>query len=153
MAATQQHTLRKRPPAKHDDWLTRIGAAEREEAKRLAEQARSEAAAARRGPAEEQEAAPMPLERSTRPATITAATPALNQAKFDKFVELVDLRMPKALTELENIKFLSSKERYDYLPEHGGKIVAALRRAVDEIEAAFAEEGKRRPRKTFNLLE
>jgi len=91
-----------------------------------------------------------PAAASTQPASEFDVG---SNPKFAKFVELVEARMPKALSELENIRFLASKERYDYGPEHHAKIVNRLRQAVDEIDQAFAEEGRRKPRQTFSLFD
>lgn len=132
----ESHILRRRAGT------TVITEADREEARRLADQARSEA--------RPQPAAPP----ATRPESIRVTQPRFeDNPKFRKFVELAELRVPKAMTEIENCKHLASKERYDYLPEHAAKIIAALRQAVDEVETAFAEEGKRRPRKVFSVLD
>jgi hypothetical protein len=150
--------------------LGRRSRQDREEARGSAEQAKAERRQARRPEASDmaEGEGDMQTEGSrqrvihtrvarSRPATaLTRPVRELDigsNPKFAKFVDLVNIRMPKALSELENIKFLASKERYDYAPEHHEKIVNRLRRAVDEIDKAFAEAGRRKPRQMFSLLD
>lgn len=101
----------------------------------------------------EEEAPPAPrrMAVTSAPREIPPALAPVNLARYKEFVKLVEGRVTKTLNDMDQIKFLSSKERYDYTAEDVDEILTALNNKLAEIETAFAEQGKRRPRVVFQL--
>ena len=57
--------------------------------------------------------------------------------KRDKFVELANKRVTKALKDLRLIGNLSNRRTYDYTDEDVKKITRALQRELDAIKVRF----------------
>ena len=55
----------------------------------------------------------------------------------EKFVELAEKRVNKAIKEMHLIGNLSNKSNYSYTEQDVRKIVAALRKSVDDVKARF----------------
>lgn len=59
----------------------------------------------------------------------------------DKFVELAQNRVNTAIRYIKLIGNLSNKSNYSYTEQDVKKIVAALRKAVDETKTRFDAKG------------
>ena len=57
----------------------------------------------------------------------------------NKFVELAEKRMTKALKDIHLIGNLSNKNNYQYTSEDAKKMIAALENAVKNIKKKFDE--------------
>lgn len=58
-----------------------------------------------------------------------------------KFVELAEKRVNRALKDIRLIGNLSNKSNYVYSDEDAKKIIKALKQAVDEVKARFDSKG------------
>ena len=61
--------------------------------------------------------------------------------KRQKFVELAEARVGKALKDLQLIGNLSNKAAYDFSDADVKKIFAALQRALDGARSRFTKDG------------
>ena len=68
----------------------------------------------------------------------------------EKFAELANIRVPKALRVLKSISSLADDEKYDYTAEQSVAILSALKTAVDEVAQCFANGGKKNE-ETFRI--
>ena len=59
----------------------------------------------------------------------------------EKFVELAQKRVNKAIKDIKLIGNLSNKSNYLYTEQDVKKIIAALKKAVDETKARFDSKG------------
>lgn len=59
----------------------------------------------------------------------------------DKFVELAEKRVSRALKDIKLIGNLSNRTNYSYTEQDVKKITAALRKSVDEMKARFDAKG------------
>jgi hypothetical protein len=55
----------------------------------------------------------------------------------EKFVDLAEKRVNKALKDISLIGNLSNRSNYSYTEQDVKKIVSALRKAVDDMKARF----------------
>lgn len=76
----------------------------------------------------------------------------LDEEKHAEFVRLAESRMSMLLSDMESkIKVLASRERYEYTEEEWREMVNAIREKTDQIEAAFREGGRRKPKVAFKF--
>ncbi|WP_037538288.1 hypothetical protein [Sphingomonas sp. PR090111-T3T-6A] len=61
--------------------------------------------------------------------------------KREKFVQLANQRVTKAIDQIRLIGNLSNRAAYDFTDEDIKKIVKALQKAVDGTKTRFAETG------------
>ena len=59
----------------------------------------------------------------------------------EKFVELAQKRVNKAIKDIKLIGNLSNKSNYSYSDEDAKKIYAALKKALEEMKARFDSKG------------
>lgn len=59
----------------------------------------------------------------------------------EKFVELAEKRVSRALKDIKLVGNLSNRTNYSYTEQDVKKITAALRKAVDEMKARFDAKG------------
>jgi len=59
----------------------------------------------------------------------------------EKFVELAEKRVRRALKDIKLIGNLSNRSNYSYTDEDGRKIYRALKSAVDDVKARFDRKG------------
>ena len=59
----------------------------------------------------------------------------------DKFVELAEKRVRRALKDIKLIGNLSNRSNYSYTDEDARKIYKVLKGAVDEVKARFDRQG------------
>lgn len=59
----------------------------------------------------------------------------------DKFVQLAEARVSKALKDIRLIGNLSNRSNYDYTEQDAKKIYSALKKAVDEMKQRFDRNG------------
>ncbi len=59
----------------------------------------------------------------------------------EKFVELAEKRVSKALKDLKLIGNLSNKSNYSYTDQDVKKIYGALKKALDEMKIRFESHG------------
>jgi hypothetical protein len=59
----------------------------------------------------------------------------------DKFVELAEKRVRRALKDIKLIGNLSNRSNYAYTDEDAKKICKVLRGAVDDLKARFDSKG------------
>lgn len=59
----------------------------------------------------------------------------------EKFKELAEKRVSRALKDIKLIGNLSNKSNYSYTEQDAKKIYNALRKAVDEMKARFNANG------------
>ena len=74
----------------------------------------------------------------------------LREKDSDKFVELAEKRVSKALKDIKLIGNLSNKSNYSYSEEDVKKIHAALKKAVEEMHQRFRAKGRSED-ETFKL--
>jgi hypothetical protein len=58
--------------------------------------------------------------------------------KAEKFVELANKRVSKAIRDLRLIGNLANRRNYDFTDEQARKIVRAIQKETDALRAAFA---------------
>jgi hypothetical protein len=59
----------------------------------------------------------------------------------EKFVELAEKRVSKALKDIKLIGNLSNKSNYDYEDQDVRKIYSTLKKALEEMKARFDSKG------------
>jgi len=59
----------------------------------------------------------------------------------EKFVELAEKRVSKALKDIKLIGNLSNKSNYDYQEQDVKKIYSTLKKALEEMKARFDSKG------------
>lgn len=57
--------------------------------------------------------------------------------KSEKFIELANKRVNKAVKDINLIGNLSNKRNYSYNEEQAKKIIKALQQSVDQVKAGF----------------
>ncbi len=62
--------------------------------------------------------------------------------KRQKFVELAEARVGKALKDLQLIGNLSNKAAYEFTDADAKKIFAALQKAIDGARSRFTNDGE-----------
>jgi hypothetical protein len=67
----------------------------------------------------------------------------MTTAKREKFVELANKRVNRAIRELRLIGNLSNRAAYAYTDEDVRKIVRALQREVESLRSRFGTKGAR----------
>ena len=60
----------------------------------------------------------------------------------ERFVDLAQNRVSKALKDIKLIGNLSNRSNYEYTPEDVTKIMRALKKAVDDCKGRFDQGGK-----------
>lgn len=66
-----------------------------------------------------------------------AAEKPEGKTKKEKFVELVEVRVPKALKQIAIIGNLSDKTKFEYSEKEVNQIHGALQAALDRMKARF----------------
>lgn len=64
-----------------------------------------------------------------------------NSRDREKFVELAEKRVSRALKDIKLIGNLSNRTNYSYTEQDVKKITAALKKSVDEMKARFDAKG------------
>lgn len=65
--------------------------------------------------------------------------------KRERFIELAEKRVTRAIEQLRLIGNLANRNNYDYEAEEASKIIAALETEIRQIKGRFASEaGKRK---------
>ncbi|MCX5871133.1 MAG: hypothetical protein NTY00_11000 [Deltaproteobacteria bacterium] len=62
--------------------------------------------------------------------------------KAEKFIELANKRVNKALKDLQLISNLSNRQNYEFTEEQAKKIVKALQQEIDIIKQNFQHTGE-----------
>ncbi|WP_419833496.1 hypothetical protein [Endozoicomonas atrinae] len=68
----------------------------------------------------------------------------------ERFVETVNVRMPKALKLIERVSELADKSKYEYTAEQADKIKEALKNAVIDLAEKF-DKGEQKEEPVFKL--
>ncbi|WP_083232891.1 hypothetical protein [Endozoicomonas atrinae] len=68
----------------------------------------------------------------------------------ERFVETVNVRMPKALKLIERVGELADKSKYEYTVEQADKIKEALKNAVTDLAEKF-DKGEQKEEPVFKL--
>jgi hypothetical protein len=63
-------------------------------------------------------------------------------ATSNRFVDLAEKRVGKALKDIKLIGNLSNRSNYEYSSEDSVKIIKALKKAVDDCKLRFEQGGK-----------
>ena len=63
------------------------------------------------------------------------------EADREKFVELAEKRVSKALKDIKLIGNLSNKSNYSYTDQDVKKIYGALKKALDDMKVRFESNG------------
>ena len=63
------------------------------------------------------------------------------EADREKFVELAEKRVRRAIKDIKLIGNLSNRSNYSYTDEDSKKIYKALKGAIDEVKARFDRQG------------
>ena len=80
-----------------------------------------------------------------------AAKPSTgNSAKHEKFRELAESRVNKALSAIGRVGNLSNRQLYEWEEAEVKKIIKALKDSISEVESKFASP-KRKPDAKFKL--
>lgn len=66
------------------------------------------------------------------------------ETKADAFKRIAVRRTSNVLDQLGSMRGLANKGNYDYSAEQTGKVIAAIRAAVDKLEADFKNGGPQR---------
>lgn len=61
--------------------------------------------------------------------------------KKERFVELAEMRVNKALHSIKLIGNLANKRNYEYSDKQASQVIAALEAAVRDVKALFREDG------------
>ncbi len=69
----------------------------------------------------------------------TISFKGLNMSSRDKFIELAEKRMTKALKDIQLIGNLSNKNNYQYTSDDARKMIVALENAVKSAKKKFEE--------------
>ena len=89
-------------------------------------------------------------------AKTTAKTPVKKDDKktkksdSEKFAELANVRVPKALRVLKSISSLANDDKYEYTEAQSTAIIGALKSAVDDLSECFKNGGKK-DEETFRI--
>tara|TARA_R110002096_G_scaffold377463_1_gene571309 strand:- start:476 stop:706 length:231 start_codon:yes stop_codon:yes gene_type:complete len=59
----------------------------------------------------------------------------------EKFVELAEKRVQRAIKDIKLIGNLSNRSNYSYTDQDSKKIYSALKKALDEMKARFDSKG------------
>ena len=65
--------------------------------------------------------------------------------KAEKFVELANKRVNKAIKCLKLVSNLANRNNYQYTDEQARKIVKALQKEVEAVRQSFQEHGAQQP--------
>ncbi|WP_257286416.1 hypothetical protein [Endozoicomonas sp. SESOKO1] len=68
------------------------------------------------------------MERNAKPA---------KKSPSEKFVEVVNIRMPKAIRQIQAVTALADKSKYNYTDEQAAKIKEALQAALNDLIDKF----------------
>lgn len=63
------------------------------------------------------------------------------EADRNKFVELAEKRVNRAIKDIKLIGNLSNRSNYSYTDKDAKAICSALKKAVDEVKARFERKG------------
>ena len=63
------------------------------------------------------------------------------EADREKFVELAEKRVRRAIKDIRLIGNLSNRSNYSYTDDDARKIYKALKGAIDEVKARFDRQG------------
>ena len=63
------------------------------------------------------------------------------EADRDKFIELAEKRVSRALKDIKLIGNLSNKSNYSYTEQDVKKIYSALKKSLDEMKSRFDSSG------------
>ncbi|WP_216636449.1 hypothetical protein [Endozoicomonas ascidiicola] len=74
----------------------------------------------------------------------------VEKSNSEKFSELANIRVPKALRVIKSISSLANDDRYDYTDEQSDAILNALKSAVDEVTQCF-ENGGQKDEEVFRI--
>jgi len=72
------------------------------------------------------------------------------EADREKFVELAEKRVSRALKDIKLISNLSNKSNYSYTSADTDKIYRALKKAIDDMKGRFGSSGTK-SEDTFKL--
>ncbi len=67
----------------------------------------------------------------------------VKKSDAEKFSELANIRVPKALRVLKSISTLANDDRYEYTEAQSTAIISALKSAVDDLSECFKNGGKK----------
>ena len=65
----------------------------------------------------------------------------VREADREKFVELAEKRVQRALKDIKLIGNLSNRSNYKYSDDDVKKIIKALRNAVEDVKGRFERDG------------
>lgn len=71
------------------------------------------------------------------------ATPAVAETKAERFGRLAVRRVNDAVKRISRVANLANRSSYEYTDEQSGKIIFALRDALNSVEDAFAGQDKK----------
>ena len=66
----------------------------------------------------------------------------VKKSDSEKFSELANIRVPKALRVLKSISSLANDAKYEYTDEQSTAIINALKSALDDVTQCFENGGK-----------
>ena len=72
---------------------------------------------------------------------LTVEVVAMFRNKKERFVELAEMRVNKALHSIRLIGNLANRRNYEYTDQQASQIISALDGAVKDIKALFREGG------------
>lgn len=67
----------------------------------------------------------------------------VKKSDAEKFSELANIRVPKALRVMKSISTLANESRYEYTDEQSTAIIGALKSAVDDLVKCFENGGEK----------
>lgn len=67
----------------------------------------------------------------------------VEKSDAEKFSELANIRVPKALRVLKSISTLANDDKYEYTEAQSTAIISALKSAVDDLSECFKNGGKK----------
>jgi hypothetical protein len=66
----------------------------------------------------------------------------MRKNRRERFVELAEKRMGKALHQIKLISNLADKSNYEYTQEDAEKMISTLHRALEDCELRYRQGGK-----------
>lgn len=81
---------------------------------------------------------------------ITTVEVILSRDKSEKFIELANKRVNRAIKDIQLIANLSNRQNYHYSEEQAKVIINALQSEVDDLKRLF-KRANQASRKEFNL--
>ncbi|WP_419833076.1 hypothetical protein [Endozoicomonas atrinae] len=92
----------------------------------------------------------MATNKNTAKTAVKNTDKKSKKSDAEKFTELANIRVPKALRVLKSISSLANDTKYEYTDAQSTAIISALKSAVDDLSECFKNGGKQ-DEETFRI--